>query len=77
MNFIVVEAYPPYITILARPWLHALGAVLSTMHLKVKYPTRGQVGELVGSQVVTRQCLMAVIEQQSLQEAFIALEEGP
>ena len=54
MNFIVVEAYPPYIAILARPWLHALGAVLSTMHLKVKYPTRGQVGELVGSQVVTR-----------------------
>ena len=41
MNFIVVEAYPPYIAILARPWLHALGAVLSTMNLKVKYPTKG------------------------------------
>lgn len=45
VNFIVVEAYSPYTAILARPWLHALGAVPSTMHLKVKYPIGGQVGE--------------------------------
>ena len=50
VNFIVVEAYSPYTTILAKPWLHAIGAVSSTLHQKVKYPTRGRVGELVGSQ---------------------------
>ena len=38
---IVVEAYSPYITILARPWLHVMGMVSSTLHLKVKYPTEG------------------------------------
>ncbi|XP_075645809.1 uncharacterized protein LOC142616968 [Castanea sativa] len=47
VNFIVVEAYSPYIVILARPCLHAMGAVSSTLHLKVKYPTRERVGELL------------------------------
>ena len=36
VNFIIVDAYSPYTIILARPWLHALGAVSSTFHLKVK-----------------------------------------
>ena len=39
VNFIVVEAFSPYTTILARPWLHAMGVVPSMLHLKVKYPT--------------------------------------
>ena len=47
VDFIMVEAYSPYTAILARPWLYAMGAVSSTMHIKVKYPTEGQVGELV------------------------------
>ncbi|XP_050264068.1 uncharacterized protein LOC126708313 [Quercus robur] len=34
VDFIVVYAYSPYIAIVARPWLHALGAVSSTLHLK-------------------------------------------
>jgi len=49
VDFIVVDAYSPYTTIVARPWLHAMGAVSSSFHLKVKYPSRGQVEELVGS----------------------------
>ena len=40
VNFIVVDAYSPYTTIVARPWLHTMGAVSSTLHLKVKYPSR-------------------------------------
>ena len=39
MDFIVVDAYSPYTAIVARHWLHALGAVSSTLHLKVKYPS--------------------------------------
>ena len=31
MDFIVVDAYSPYIAILARPWLHAFGAISSTL----------------------------------------------
>ena len=32
VNFIVVDAYSPYTAIVARPWLHILGAVSSTLH---------------------------------------------
>ena len=44
VDFIVVEAYSLYTTILARPWLHAMRVVSSTLHLKVKYPIQGRVG---------------------------------
>ena len=47
VDFIMVEAYSPYTAILARPWLYAMGAVSSTMHIKVKYPTEGRVRKLV------------------------------
>ena len=32
VNFIVVDAYSPYTAIVARPWLHTLGAISSTLH---------------------------------------------
>ena len=77
VSFIVVEAYSPYIAILARPWLHAMGAVSSTLHLKVKYPTQGRVGELVGSQAMARQCLVATITQHPVDHALVEEERIP
>ena len=41
VDFIVVDAYSPYTAIVARPWLHTLRAVSSTLHQKVKYPSEG------------------------------------
>ena len=41
VNFIIVNAYSPYTTIVARPWLHTLGAVSFTLHQKVKYLSEG------------------------------------
>ena len=32
VDFNVVNTYFPYIAIMARPWLHALGAIFSTLH---------------------------------------------
>ena len=32
VDFIVVDIYSPYTAIVARPWLHTLGAVSSTLH---------------------------------------------
>ena len=49
VDFIVVDAYSPYTAIVARPWLHALGAVSFTLHQKVKYPSEGRVKEIVGN----------------------------
>ena len=59
--FIVVYAFSPYMAIMGRPWLHTLSAVSSTLHQKVKYPSRDQVFEIVGSQFVARQYLVATI----------------
>ena len=61
MDFIVVDSYSPYVAIVARPWLHALGAVSSTLHLKVKYPSEGLVKEILGNQSIARQCMVAAI----------------
>ena len=43
VDFIVVDAYSSYTAIVTRPWLHALGAISSTLHLKVKYPSWDQI----------------------------------
>ena len=65
VSFIVVDTYSPYTTILARLWLHAMGAVFSTLYIKVKYPLEGQVRELTGSLAMARQCLVTTIRHQS------------
>ena len=54
VDFIVVDAYSPYTAIVARPWLHTLEAVSSTLHQKVKYPSGGQIKEILGDQALAR-----------------------
>ena len=61
VDFIVVDAYSPYTAIVARPWLHTLEAVSSTLHQKVKYPSEGQIEEILGDQVMVRHCMIAAI----------------
>ena len=62
VDFIVVDAFSPYTAIMGKPWLHTLGAISSTLHQKVKYPSRDQVLEIVGNQSVARKCLVAAIQ---------------
>ena len=57
----MVNSYSLYTAIVARPWLHALEAVSSTLHQKVKYPSEGLVKEIFGSQSIARQCMVAAI----------------
>ena len=61
VDFIVVDAYSPYIAIVARPWLHTLGAVSSTLHQKVKHSSEGQIEEILADQAMARQCMVAAI----------------
>ena len=62
VDFILVDAFSPYTAIVTRPWLHTLGAVSSTLHQKVKYPSEGQIEEILGDQAVARQCMVAAIQ---------------
>ena len=61
VDFIVVDAYSFYTAIVARPWLHTLGAVSSTLHQKIKYPFEGEIEEILGDQDMAWQCMVAVI----------------
>ena len=54
VDFIMVDAFSPYTAIVARPWLHNLGAISSTLHQKVKYPSEGQTEEILGDQAMAR-----------------------
>ena len=74
VDFIVVDASSPFTAIVAKPWLHTLEAVSSTLHQKVKYPSDGQVKEILGDQSVARQCLVAAIQHKP--EAESSAHEG-
>ncbi|XP_050249055.1 uncharacterized protein LOC126696339 [Quercus robur] len=76
VDFIKVDAYSPYTTIVARPWLHALEAVSSTLHQKVKYPSNGQVKEIVGNQSMARQCMVAAILHRPNAEPLASTERN-
>ena len=54
MNFIVVDTYFSYTAIVGRPWLHTLGVVASSLHQKVKFPSKDQVLEICGCQSTAR-----------------------
>ena len=69
VDFIVVDAYSPYIAIVARPWLHTLGAVSSTLHQKIKYPSGGKIEEVLGNQTMARQCMIAAIRHKPEEES--------
>lgn len=75
VDFIVVDAYSPYTAIVARPWLHTLGAVSSTLHQKIKYPSGGKIEEILGDQTMARQCMIAAIRHEPEAESEAQKEE--
>ena len=44
-----------------------MGAVPSTLHVKVKFPTKHGVAIMRGSQQVARQCLITVVNKKNEQ----------
>ena len=76
VDFIVVDEYSPYTAIVAKPWLHTLGVVSSTLHQKVKYPLEGQIKEILGDQSTARQCLVAAIQHKPEAKSSAYKEKG-
>ena len=75
VDFIMVDAFSPYTTIMGRPWLHTLGAISSTLHQKVKYPSGDRVLEIVESQSVARQYLVAAIQHKSEVDTLVTAKK--
>lgn len=71
VDFIVVDSYSLYTSILARPWLHTVGKILSALHVKVKHPSKGGLGELLGCQIMVRQCMVVAIRHQMPQINYL------
>ena len=76
VDFIVVNAYSTYTAIVARPWLHTLEAVSSTLHQKVKYSLEGQVKEIIGDQTMAKQCMVSAISHQHNAEPSASAGSG-
>ena len=58
VTFIVVNSFSPYTAILGRPWIHAMGAILLTLHMKVKFHTERGVAIMRRNLRVAWQCLV-------------------
>ncbi|KAK3029764.1 hypothetical protein RJ639_038886 [Escallonia herrerae] len=56
LDFVVVKVPSAYNAILGRPALNQLQAVVSTYHLKMKFPTEHGIGEAKGDHTTARQC---------------------
>ena len=76
VDFNVVDTFSPYTAIMGRPWLHTLGAVSSTLHQKVKYPSGDQVLEILGSQSTAKQYLVAAIQHWPKAKISATAENG-
>ena len=77
VTFIVVSSFSLYTAILRRPWIPAMGAISSTLHVKVKFYTEQGMAVVRGSQKVARQCLVAAVSWKDKQvERKPTLEEA-
>ena len=68
VNFIVVSSFSLYMAILGKPWIHAMGALSSTLHVKVKFHIDHGVAIVRGDQQAARQCLMVAVNREIKQK---------
>ena len=61
VDLIVVHSYSPYIAILGRRWIHSMGVVPSSLHQKLKFPTKQGIAKISGYQIMARKCQVTVV----------------
>ena len=63
IRYLVVEAHTSYNVLLGRPSINALGAIVSTPHLAMKFPSpQGDIITIHGDQRAARECYMASLK---------------
>jgi hypothetical protein len=63
VKFLLVDRLSTYNAILERTTLNDLKAVTSTLHLKIKFSTEREVGEVRGEHGVARQCYNVTMKE--------------
>ena len=61
-KFLVVDCQLAYNIILGRPWIHDMGAVPSTLHKMVKFPTPWGIRIIRGDQENSRSCYQTTLK---------------
>ncbi|KAG7547449.1 Aspartic peptidase domain superfamily [Arabidopsis suecica] len=61
-KFLVVDCPSAYNAIVGRPWIHDMGAIPSTFHQTIKFPTPHGVKEIVGDQENARSCYQTTLK---------------
>ncbi|XP_012848582.1 PREDICTED: uncharacterized protein LOC105968491 [Erythranthe guttata] len=56
VRFLIIDAPSSYNMIMGRPSMNAFEAVVSTFHMKMKFPVLDRVGEVRGDQETSRRC---------------------
>ena len=68
VEFLVVQAPSAYNVLLGRPSLNKMRAVISTAHLRMKFPTTQGVGQVRTNQKTARQCYAVSLEKTNEEE---------
>ncbi|KAL0355217.1 UNVERIFIED_CONTAM: hypothetical protein Sradi_3968600 [Sesamum radiatum] len=63
LKFLVVDVPSAYNVILGRPTLNTFHAVISTYHMKIKFPTPEGVGEVQGDPLQSRRCYVEIVRK--------------
>ncbi|KAL0439541.1 UNVERIFIED_CONTAM: hypothetical protein Slati_2437100 [Sesamum latifolium] len=63
LKFIVVDVPSAYNVILGRPTLNTFQAVVSTYHMKIKFPTPGGMGEVQGDPLQSKKCYVEAVRK--------------
>ncbi|KAL0461370.1 UNVERIFIED_CONTAM: Retrovirus-related Pol polyprotein from transposon opus [Sesamum latifolium] len=63
LKFLVVDVPSAYNVILGRPTLNTFQAVISTYHMKIKFPTPGGIGEVQGDPLQSRRCYVDAVRR--------------
>ena len=53
VNFQIIKVDSLYNMLLGRPWLHAAGAVASTLHWRLKFPSKDQLITIMAEKPLT------------------------
>ncbi|XP_011083383.1 uncharacterized protein LOC105165928 [Sesamum indicum] len=68
VKFLVVDTPFAYNVILGRPGLNLFRAVISTYHMKIKFPTENGIGEVACNQKEARKCYKLWLKRESGQK---------
>ncbi|KAL0404556.1 UNVERIFIED_CONTAM: hypothetical protein Sradi_2096400 [Sesamum radiatum] len=63
LKFLVVDVPSAYNVILGRPTLNIFQTVISTYHMKIKFPTPEGVGEVQGDPLQSRKCYVEAVRR--------------